>query len=60
MTAAHIAKLRGDIAALNLSIENYARTVLLRDPRTVFRWLSGQSPIPKPVQEYLDQKGSET
>lgn len=31
----------------------YAVQVLLRDERTVRRWLSGDSPIPQPVLDFL-------
>ncbi len=41
------------IAASGLSARQYALTVLLRDERTVRRWLSGDSPIPKPVIAHL-------
>lgn len=41
------------IAASGLSARQYATTRLLRDERTVRRWLAGDAPIPKPVAEYL-------
>lgn len=42
------------IAASGLSARQYARTVLLRDERTVRRWLAGDSPIPDPVVQFLE------
>ena len=40
-----------------LSSSAYARTVLVRDPRTIRRWLAGHAPIPKSVLEYLAKNG---
>lgn len=31
----------------------FARDVLIREPRTVRRWLTGESPIPNRVKEWL-------
>ncbi len=31
----------------------FARDVLIREPRTIRRWLDGSSPIPKRVREWL-------
>lgn len=45
--------LKRAIAASGLSNRKYAETVLTRDERTVRRWLSGDSPIPKAVVEFL-------
>lgn len=45
--------LRAAITASGLSTSIYARKVLIRDPRTVRRWLSGESPIPQSVIDYL-------
>jgi hypothetical protein len=39
----------------DLSSTQFAETVLLRDPRTLRRWLKGDSPIPRPVRDYLLQ-----
>ena len=50
-----IAQLRAAIDRSGLSASAYARSVLIRDPRTVRRWLSGTSPIPDAVREYLAQ-----
>lgn len=32
----------------------FARDVLIREPRTVRRWLAGDSPIPNRVKEWLE------
>lgn len=42
--------LRAAIAASGLSVRKFAG-VLVRDPRTLFRWLSGESPLPRAVRE---------
>lgn len=47
--------LREAIAASGLSARQYAVQVLLRDERTVRRWLAGDSPIPKVVVDRLTQ-----
>ena len=44
------------IEASGLSAREYAVTVLLRDERTVRRWLAGDSPIPDPVIRFLTQR----
>lgn len=41
------------IAASGLPARRFATEVLLRDERTVKRWLAGDSPIPKPVMAFL-------
>lgn len=41
------------IAASGLSARQWARTVVLRNERTVRRWLAGDSPIPAEVLGYL-------
>ena len=46
------------IAASGLSARQYAVTVLLRDERTVRRWLAGDSPIPAPVLTFLRSEAS--
>lgn len=38
-----------------LSARKFAEQVLLRDERTVRRWISGASPIPQIVLDFLDQ-----
>lgn len=45
--------LRTSIEASGLSARRYAAEVLLRDERTVRRWLAGDSPIPEPVVLFL-------
>lgn len=47
-------QLQAAITASGLSAQAYARTILTRDPRTVRRWLSGDSPIPEAVREFLE------
>lgn len=47
--------LRAAIEASGLSARQYAVTVLLRDERTVRRWLSGESPIPESVIRFLSK-----
>jgi hypothetical protein len=41
------------IKASGLSARKFAELVLVRDERTVRRWLAGDSPIPKVVREML-------
>ena len=48
-------RLKAAIAASGLSSTQYARTVLIRDPRTCRRWLAGHSPIPQSVCQFLKQ-----
>lgn len=36
-----------------LSARKFAELVLVRDERTIRRWLKGESPIPKVVREML-------
>lgn len=45
--------LKAAIAASGLSARQYAMTVLLRDERTVRRWLALEMPIPEPVLAFL-------
>ena len=47
--------LRRVIEASGMSARGFARDVLLRDERTVRRWLAGDSPIPEPVVAKLDE-----
>lgn len=44
------------ITASGLSARQYATMVLLRDERTVRRWLAGDSPIPEPVLAFLTRE----
>ena len=41
------------IEASGLSARRFAVEVLLRDERTIRRWLSGDSPIPRVVLDWL-------
>ena len=41
------------IKASGLSARKFAELVLVRDERTIRRWLAGDSPIPKVVRETL-------
>jgi len=43
------------IDASGLSRRRYAERVLARDERTLRRWLSGDTPIPLVVVEYLQR-----
>lgn len=45
------------IAESGLPARRFATEVLLRDERTVRRWLAGDSPIPEPVLEFLKRPG---
>lgn len=54
-----LARLRAAITASGLSATLYARQVLIRDSRTVRRWLAGDSPIPQSVIQFLE-KGQTT
>lgn len=50
---ATVALLREAIDKSGLSARRYAEDVLLRDERTVRRWLAGDSPVPIPVVRFL-------
>lgn len=43
------------IEASGLSVRRFARDVLLRDPRTVWRWLAGEHALPPIVRTRLEQ-----
>lgn len=47
------AELKRRIAESGLSISDYSRNRLIRDPTTIFRWLNGKNPIPRVVCEHL-------
>ena len=51
--SSEIALLRLVIQRSGLSITEYAKTVLVRDPRTLRRWLSGERQIPQAVLDRL-------
>ena len=45
--------LREAVAQSGLCAAQYARNVLIRNDRTLRRWLAGESPIPQAVSDYL-------
>ena len=47
-------QLRAHLARSGLSTTEYARYVVVRDPRQVRRWLAGTMPIPAAVAEWLN------
>lgn len=49
-----IATLRAAIARSGLSDRRFATRVLIRDERTLRRWLDGTRPIPQVVLDWLD------
>ncbi len=51
--AEQIELLRARVEASGLSARRFATEVLRRDERTLRRWLSGESPIPHAVLEFL-------
>lgn len=51
-----VSLLRAAIEASGLSARRFASDVLLRDERTVRRWLAGDSPIPEPVVQFLERR----
>lgn len=51
-----VERLRAAIEASGMSARQYAADVLLRDERTVRRWLAGDSPIPDPVIRFLTRR----
>lgn len=48
-----VARLREYVTESGLTAEAFARDVLLREPRTVRRWISGENPIPQLVVQWL-------
>lgn len=44
--------------AWTTAVDRYARDVLFRHPRTVHRWLAGESPIPAVVANRLKDRPS--
>ena len=42
------------IKASGLSVRGFARNVLVRDPRTVWRWLAGENKLPTAVRELCE------
>jgi len=51
--AAEIARLREAIRLSGLGVNEYARRVLVRSPRTLRRWLAGDLQIPRAVLERI-------
>ena len=47
--ASRIYAYRNDGESWTDAVDAYAREVLFRHPRTVHRWLSGESPIPQVI-----------
>jgi hypothetical protein len=54
-----ISLLRDAIKASGLSARRFAVQVLVRDERTVRRWLAGDSPIPRAVVDKLSAHGED-
>lgn len=50
---AQIDLLKERIEQSGLSVRKFATQVMIRDERTVRRWLAGDSPIPNLVMEFL-------
>jgi hypothetical protein len=48
--------LRDMIHGSGMSARAFAEKMLLRDERTVRRWLAGDSPIPAPVVRWLEEQ----
>lgn len=48
-----ITLLRQRISESGLSARRFAREVLLREERTVHRWIAGDAPIPRLVLQWL-------
>lgn len=48
--------LRRAIEASGLSARRFATEILLRDERTIRRWLAGDRPIPKAVLAFLTEE----
>lgn len=46
---------RQAVTLSGLSVTKFAEDVMLRESRTVRRWLTGKSPIPKLARQYLEQ-----
>ena len=53
----YVTLLREAVRTSGLSAQAYARKILIRNPRTVRRWLAGDSPIPEAVRAYLETTG---
>ncbi len=53
--AEQVALLRQRITESGLAARKFATEVLHRDERTIRRWLSGESPIPAVVLDWLER-----
>ena len=51
------ALLAAAIERSGLSVGAWARSVVIRDPRTVRKWLSGEREIPRAVLGWLHEEG---
>jgi len=51
--AESVALLRSRIDESGLSARQFAIRVMIREPRTIQRWLAGDSPIPRQVIRWL-------
>lgn len=52
-----VKRLERAIKDSGLSNRRFAEDVMVRDERTIRRWLNGQSPIPQAVIDWLERKG---
>jgi ribosome-binding protein aMBF1 (putative translation factor) len=50
-----IARLRKAIELSGLSDRQFAQKVLVRDERTIRRWIAGDRPIPQAVRAKIDE-----
>ena len=50
-----VTQLRSAIERSGLSARAYAEQVMVRDERTIRRWVNGQSPIPEAVKRWLTE-----
>ena len=51
--ASRIYAYREDGETWSEAVDAFARTVMMRHPRTIHRWLAGESPIPKAVAAWI-------
>lgn len=51
-----VALLEADIQRSGLSARQYAMKIMLRDERTIRRWLARDAPIPKAVVDFLVER----
>ncbi len=55
LICADMALLSETIKISGLSVRKFAAEVLTRNPRTVWRWLAGDSPMPEAVRVYCEK-----